>query len=166
MQHNIVALQVEKRCCTYYHPPQTLSRNKILLLQVEKQLLKKVDNSTGCNMLLQLATTKFCCGQCFAICCSYYFTFTLIRNTFFFYFRSCLKPIIEARNATDVSMDSLFDLQGNHKFVFFFFFLKRVAVSQNKILMRESNCSWERKCWTYLSLNVNFECLVYFLCSL
>ena len=24
-------LQVEKRCCTYYHPPRTLSRNKILL---------------------------------------------------------------------------------------------------------------------------------------
>ena len=22
LQRNIVALQVEKRCCTYYHPPQ------------------------------------------------------------------------------------------------------------------------------------------------
>ena len=28
LQRNIVALQVEKRSCTYYHPPQTLSRNK------------------------------------------------------------------------------------------------------------------------------------------
>ena len=35
LQCNIVVLQVEKRCCTYYHPPQTLSRNKILLSQVE-----------------------------------------------------------------------------------------------------------------------------------
>ena len=34
ISRNIVALQVEKRC-TYYHPPQTLSRNKISLLQVE-----------------------------------------------------------------------------------------------------------------------------------
>ena len=32
---NIVALQVEKRCWPYYHPPQTLSRNQISLLQVE-----------------------------------------------------------------------------------------------------------------------------------
>ena len=29
LQRKIVALQVEKRCCTYYHPLQTLSRNKI-----------------------------------------------------------------------------------------------------------------------------------------
>ena len=29
LQLNIVALQVEKRCWSYYHPPQTLSRNKI-----------------------------------------------------------------------------------------------------------------------------------------
>ena len=36
LQRNIVALQVEKRCWPYYHPPQTLSLNKILLLQVEK----------------------------------------------------------------------------------------------------------------------------------
>ena len=39
MQRNTVALQVEKRCWPYYHPPQTLSRNKILLLQVEKKML-------------------------------------------------------------------------------------------------------------------------------
>ena len=37
LQLNIVALQVEKRFCTYYHPPQTLSR---------KNLLKKVDASS------------------------------------------------------------------------------------------------------------------------
>ena len=37
LARNIVALQVEKRCCTYYHPPQTLSRNKISLLQVEEE---------------------------------------------------------------------------------------------------------------------------------
>ena len=31
-----VALQVEKCCCTYYHRSQTLPRNKLFLLQVEK----------------------------------------------------------------------------------------------------------------------------------
>ena len=41
LQRNIVALQVEKRCCTYYRPPQTLSRNKILLLQVEAACCSK-----------------------------------------------------------------------------------------------------------------------------
>ena len=56
LQCNIVALQVEKRCCTYYHPLQTLSRNKICCCE---NLLKKVDaSSTWCNMLLQLATNK------------------------------------------------------------------------------------------------------------
>ena len=66
---NIVALQVEKRCWAYYHPPQTLSRNKILLLQVEKICWKKVDacGSTCCNMLLQLATTKLFCMIIFEV---------------------------------------------------------------------------------------------------
>ena len=54
LPRNIVALQVEKRCCTYYHPPQTLSRNKMSLLQVELA-------STFFNNSFQLATTKFCC---------------------------------------------------------------------------------------------------------
>ena len=35
-QPNIVALHFKNRCCTYYHPLQTLSRSKILLLQVEE----------------------------------------------------------------------------------------------------------------------------------
>ena len=35
LQRNIVALQIEKRCCTYYHPPETLLSNKISLLHVE-----------------------------------------------------------------------------------------------------------------------------------
>ena len=43
MQHNNVALQVQKRCCTYYHPPQTLSRNKISLLQVEAACCSKLN---------------------------------------------------------------------------------------------------------------------------
>ena len=59
---------VEKRCCTYYHPTQTLSRNKILFLLVKENWLKKVDGSlTCCNMLLQLATTKFCCVTMFEV---------------------------------------------------------------------------------------------------
>ena len=42
---------------------------KKLLLQVEKKLLKKVDaSSTCCNMLLQIATTKFCCVTMFEVC--------------------------------------------------------------------------------------------------
>ena len=42
LQRNIVALQVEKRRCTYYHPPQTLSRDKILLLHVEVACCSKL----------------------------------------------------------------------------------------------------------------------------
>ena len=44
LQRNIVALQVENRCCTYYHPPQTLF-----------------------NMLQHAATTKFCCVTMFEV---------------------------------------------------------------------------------------------------
>ena len=36
LQRNIVALQVQKRPCACTCTPQTLSRNKFLLLQVEK----------------------------------------------------------------------------------------------------------------------------------
>ena len=43
LARNIVALQVEKRCCTYYHPPQTLSRNKISFLQVEAACCSKLN---------------------------------------------------------------------------------------------------------------------------
>ena len=52
---NIVALQVEKRCCTYYHPPQTMSRNKILLLQVEKNIVEK--SRRQFNLLQHAAST-------------------------------------------------------------------------------------------------------------
>ena len=41
-------MQVEKRCWPYYHPHQTLPRNIIFLLQVETNLLKKVDASSTC----------------------------------------------------------------------------------------------------------------------
>ena len=40
---NCCNLQVEKRCCAYYHPPQTLSRNKISLLQVEAACCSKLN---------------------------------------------------------------------------------------------------------------------------
>ena len=93
-------MQVEKRCCSYYHPLQTLPRKKNFLVTSWKNLFgKKVDtSSTCCNMLLHLATMTLCgvtifdvdgkyvqqrfstCNstmfrlQVAAICCSYYFT--------------------------------------------------------------------------------------------
>ena len=69
LQRNIVALQVEKRCCTYYHPPQNLlPLTTKFVVASWKNLLKKVDaSSTWCNMLLQLATTKFCCATMFEV---------------------------------------------------------------------------------------------------
>ena len=87
---------LQKRCCTYYHPLQTLSRNKILLLQVKAACCIKL-NWTFFNKVFQLATTYFVAWQCLrrvvirpttlsnlqrnnvevaAICCSYYFTLT------------------------------------------------------------------------------------------
>ena len=41
-RNNIIALEIEERCYTYYHPPQTLSRNKISLLQVEAACCSKL----------------------------------------------------------------------------------------------------------------------------
>ena len=38
---NIVALQVEKRCWPYYHPPQTFSRNKIICCCKLKKFVEK-----------------------------------------------------------------------------------------------------------------------------
>ena len=104
LARNIVALQVDKRCCTFYHTPRALLRNKILLLQVEAACcMHQVElASTFFNKFFQLATTNFVALQCFevggntcnnasqlamqqccvalvaAICCSYYFTFTVI----------------------------------------------------------------------------------------
>ena len=63
-RNGIVALQVEKRCCTSYHPPQTLSRNKICCCKLKKFVEKR---RRQFNMLLQLPTTKFCCLTMFAM---------------------------------------------------------------------------------------------------
>ena len=96
LAHNIVALQVEKRCYTYYHPAQTLSRNKISLLQVEVACCTELNwrllfSTNACNNI-------FCCVTMFevggntannafqletilqvaAICCSHYFTLKCI----------------------------------------------------------------------------------------
>ena len=80
LSSNIVALQVEKRCCTYYHPPQTLSRNKISLLKVEAAFFNKffqlstmfeVSGNTA-NNAFQLAMQQCCVASC-----SYYFTLSL-----------------------------------------------------------------------------------------
>ena len=74
LARNIVALQVEKLCCRYYHPPQTLSRNKISLLR---------DNVVTRWVVIR-ATTLFnlqCNNvslQVAAICCSYYFTLIVV----------------------------------------------------------------------------------------
>ena len=109
VQRNIVALQVEKRCCTYYHPPQTLSRNKLLLLQVENICWKKsVGKSTrqfnfASTCCFNLQQQHFVAWQCLrwvvirtttlfnlqrnnvvlqvaAICCLYYFTFSWLNQ--------------------------------------------------------------------------------------
>ena len=68
LQRNIVALQVEKRCWPYYHPPQTMSRNKSCCCKL-KQFVEKgrYASSNWSNMLLQLATTKLCCVTMFEV---------------------------------------------------------------------------------------------------
>ena len=51
-----------------FHPAQTLSRNKICYCKLKKKLSKKVDaSSIFCNVLLQFATTKFCCVTMFQL---------------------------------------------------------------------------------------------------
>ena len=57
LSHNIVALQVEKRCCPYYQPVLKFPRNKFQCYKLKKYLLQKVElGSTLRNILLQLAT--------------------------------------------------------------------------------------------------------------
>ena len=95
LSHNIVVLQVEKRCSTYYHPCCKLHKVELM--------------STSCNMLLQIATqvammtlfslwhndTFQTCNAAllhitsYKKCCLYYFTltsnvlikFTMLDNT-------------------------------------------------------------------------------------
>ena len=60
---NIVALQVEKRCCPYYHRVLNLPRNKFQCCKL-KNLLQKVElGSTLRNILLKLATLTFVAWQ-------------------------------------------------------------------------------------------------------
>ena len=51
---SIVALQVETRCCTYYRPPQTLSRNKICCCKLKKCVEK---SRRHFNLLQHAAST-------------------------------------------------------------------------------------------------------------
>ena len=68
LQRNIVALQVEKRCCTYCTTHLKHCHATKFVVASWKNLLKKVDaSSTCCNMLLQLATMKFCCATMFEV---------------------------------------------------------------------------------------------------
>ena len=61
---NIVALQVEKRCCPYYHRVLNLPRNKFQCCKLKKKMLKKVElGSPLRKILLQLATLKFVAWQ-------------------------------------------------------------------------------------------------------
>ena len=62
LARNIVACQVEKRCCAYYHPPQTLSRNQISLLQVEAACCSKL------NWRLLFSTNFFNLQQQILLC--------------------------------------------------------------------------------------------------
>ena len=89
----------------YYHPPQTWSRNKISLLQVELA-------STFFNKFFQLATTKFCCvtmfevggntcnnafqlamQQCCVASCSNLLLVLLHRN-FYLHFSNIFSPLV------------------------------------------------------------------------
>ena len=67
LAHNIVALQVEKRCCTYYHPPQTLLRNKISLLQVEAACCVKLNWGQLFQRIFSTCNNKFCCVTMFEV---------------------------------------------------------------------------------------------------
>ena len=78
LARNIVALQIEKRGCTYYRPPQTLSRNKICCCKLKKfveksrrhfNLLQQVGGNTA-NNAFQLATQQ-CCVKVEEKCCPY-----------------------------------------------------------------------------------------------
>ena len=62
LSRNIVALQVEKRCCPYYQ--RDLPRNKFQCCKLKKLSVAKVElGSTLRNILLQLATLKFVAWQ-------------------------------------------------------------------------------------------------------
>ena len=54
LARNIVALQVEKRCCTYYHPPQTMSRPNICCCKLKKVVEK---SRRQFNLLQHAAST-------------------------------------------------------------------------------------------------------------
>lgn len=77
-------LQVEMRCCTYYHAHQTLLQNKILLLQVEAECCNKLNSSlsfskhffelaicnvcrcmySSCNNAFLVSTQQCCAASC------------------------------------------------------------------------------------------------------
>ena len=61
----LLRCNLKRRCCTYYHPPQTLSRNKISLLKVEAGMLQQIELFP--TIFFQLATTKFCCVTMFEV---------------------------------------------------------------------------------------------------
>ena len=66
LHRNIVALQVEKRSWPCYHPPQTLSRNKICCCKLKKCVVVDA-SSTWWLIHLQRAITKFCCVTMFEV---------------------------------------------------------------------------------------------------
>ena len=62
-------------------------------------------------VLILVTLSLFQCSRLFALLA----IFHNVTVFFYFYGRSYLKPIIEApRNALDVSLETLFDVQGNH----------------------------------------------------
>ena len=78
---NIVALQVEKRCCTYYHLAQTLSCNKMSLLQVEAACCSKLNwhllFSTNVFNLQQQNFVAWQGLRCVVICANNAFQFAM-----------------------------------------------------------------------------------------
>ena len=62
LARNVVALQVEKRCCTYYHPPQTLSR------KVEAACCIKLNwRLLFFQQIFSTFNNKFCCVTMFEV---------------------------------------------------------------------------------------------------
>ena len=63
LPRDIVALQVEKRCCPYYHRVLNFPRNKFQCCKLKSFVAKSRIGSTLRNVLLRLAILKFVAGQ-------------------------------------------------------------------------------------------------------
>ena len=67
LQRNIVALEVEKRCCAYYHHSNIVTQQNFVVASWRSMLQQVELASTFFNKYFQLATTKFCCVTVFEV---------------------------------------------------------------------------------------------------